>query len=103
MGKFNGSTPKPHRAWSNDEKFLSRLVERAGSMTREEQSRCPGKTTRKYVDKNGIKRHVGLKDALKDSQHPGGEQTPLFGCWDSLHWVTICAPILVRDPTLENR
>lgn len=68
MGKFGGSTPKPHRVWSNDERLLSGLTARAGFMSKAEQSCCPGQTVKKYIDKNGKKRHVGIKNALKDSQ-----------------------------------
>ena len=67
MGKFSAATPKRHRVWSNDPLFLTKIVSRAGYMSKEEQQSCVVKTTRKYVDKNGVKRCVGNKDVLKNS------------------------------------
>ena len=68
MGKFNGETPKRHRVWSNDHMFLSEIVNRAGYMSRQEQQACHVKTTRKYIDKKGVSRCMGIKDVLKKSQ-----------------------------------
>ncbi|CAL1150914.1 unnamed protein product [Cladocopium goreaui] len=68
MGKFNGETPKRHRVWSNDHMFLSEIVNRAGYMSRQEQQACHVKTARKYIDKKGVSRCVGIKDVLKKSQ-----------------------------------
>ena len=68
MGKFGGATPKRHRLWSNDEWLLHRIAERAGYMSRAEQDACPTKSTKKYIDKNGVRRCVGIKDVLQKSQ-----------------------------------
>ena len=68
MGKFNAETPKRHKLWSNDRALLEGVVQKAGYMPREEQNKCPGQTTKKYVDRKGVKRHVGIKDALRNSQ-----------------------------------
>jgi hypothetical protein len=54
--------------WSNDHMFLSEIVNRAGYMSRQEQQACHVKTTRKYIDKKGVSRCVGIKDVLKKSQ-----------------------------------
>ena len=70
MGKFAGDTPKRHKLWGNDEELLKLIYHHAGYMSKSEQQACPGKTTRKYVDRHGKTRHVGLKDALRDSQCP---------------------------------
>ena len=69
MGRFGGETPKRHRLWSNDQLLLEGISCKAGYMFRAEQSQCPGQTTKKYVDRNGVKRHVGIKEALRNSQH----------------------------------
>lgn len=69
MGKFNGPTPKRHRLWSNDENFLKLVAEKAGYMSRQEQSLCSTKTARSYLDRWGVKRHVGDKKALQESQN----------------------------------
>ena len=68
MGKFGGPTPKRHRLWGNDREMLQAVASEAGYMSREEQDRCPLKTARHYVDRKGIKRCVGNKDVLKNSQ-----------------------------------
>lgn len=68
MGKFGGRTPKPHTLWGNDFRMLSALGAVGGTMTRQEQERCVGRTCRTYVDKNGVKRHVGKKKELSESQ-----------------------------------
>ena len=69
MGKFNGKTPKRHKLWGNDQRLLRLVNTQAGYMSRAEQSKCPGQTVRKYIDRNGKKRHVGIKGALTDSQY----------------------------------
>lgn len=69
MGKFNGPTPKRHRLWSNDPKLLGYIADRAGYMSSAEQSACTVKTARVYLDRFGVKRRVGIKDALRSSQN----------------------------------
>ena len=68
MGKFNGPTPKRHRLFSNDRNFLQPISDIAGYMSRLEQSQCKVKTARSYHDKQGVRRHVGNKETLRDSQ-----------------------------------
>ena len=68
MGKFSGDTPKRHKLWSNDLRLLELVFGKAGYMSKVEQERCPGKTTRKYTDRHGKVRHVGIKDSLRNSQ-----------------------------------
>lgn len=68
MGKFNGPSPKRHRLWSNDSGLLDLIGSRAGYMSRIEQAACPVRTARTYYDKRGVKRRVGNKEALRDSQ-----------------------------------
>ena len=68
MGCFGGDSPKRHRIWSNDCGLVEAICERAGYMSRADQEKCPVKTTRKYIDRNGVKRCVGIKDALRQSQ-----------------------------------
>ena len=68
MGRFGGSTPKRHRLWSNDPDLLTSIAGRAGYMSKQEMEQCVFCTVRKYVDGNGVKRHVGNKEVLRDSQ-----------------------------------
>lgn len=69
MGRFGGKSPKPHIVFSNDEVLVQRILDRAGYMSRLEQSMCPVRTTRTYTDKHGVKRCVGVKDVLRESQY----------------------------------
>ena len=69
MGRFGAASPKRHRVWSNDVGLLAPLAQRAGYMSRQEQQQCGTKTTTKYTDKHGVRRHVGNKEALRQSQH----------------------------------
>lgn len=69
MGKFNGPTPKRHRLWSNDSTLLGYIADRAGYMSRADQSACTVKTARVYLDRFGVKRRVGIKEALRSSQN----------------------------------
>ena len=69
MGKFSGPTPKRHKLFSNDEQLLNEIATRAGFMSRVEQAACTVKTATKYVDRAGVKRHVGNKHTLKESQN----------------------------------
>lgn len=69
MGAFNGPTAKRHRLWSNNSKLLGGIWKAGGHMSREALSALPGgPLVRKYTDKNGVARTVGLKDKLKASQ-----------------------------------
>ena len=68
MGNFGHPTPKQHLVWSNDHVLLQEINNRAGYMSREAQSAKEVKLVRKYIDKQGVKRHVGIRDQLKSSQ-----------------------------------
>ena len=68
MGLFGGPTPKIHKFWTNLEWLAQALSDRAGYMSRSQQEQCAGKTVKKYVDKKGVRRCVGLKAELKNSQ-----------------------------------
>lgn len=81
MGRFNGPTPKRHRLWSNDQQLLGHIADRAGYMSRSEQSACTLKTAKVYVDRWGVKRRVGIKQNLRDSQRLCSN----LGCMD-LFW-----------------
>ena len=73
---FNGPTAKRHRLWSNDKKLLDEIVARGGTMTRSAMQLLPGKPlVKKYIDKSGKKRHVGIPDRLRSSQYPGSNRT----------------------------
>ena len=69
MGIFGSGSPKRHRLFSNDKAFLERLCEKAGYMSRADQSNCTTKLTTKYIDKSGKSRCVGVKTALKESAY----------------------------------
>ena len=72
MGQFAGPTPKRHLIWSNDAVMVNSILEVGGHMTREEMQRCKGAPlVTKYVDKHGVKRHVGNKHVLTASQKLG--------------------------------
>ena len=58
----------PTKRWSNDHVLLQEINNRAGYMSREAQSAKEVKLVRKYIDKQGVKRHVGIRDQLKSSQ-----------------------------------
>lgn len=83
MGKFNGPTPKRHRLFSNDRDFLQPIADAAGYMSRVEQSQCKVKTARSYHDKQGVRRHVGNKETLRDSQKLCFNPTICFFPWDN--------------------
>ena len=72
MGKFQGLSPKPHVVYSNDMALILAISDRAGYMSRAEQDLCPVRTSISYTDKNGVKRRVGKKKELLESQ--------CFGC-----------------------
>ncbi|CAK9088694.1 unnamed protein product [Durusdinium trenchii] len=69
MGLFKGATPKRHRVWTNVRRLAEALSTRAGYMSRAEQTACAGQTVKKYTDARGVKRCVGLKKELKESQY----------------------------------
>lgn len=69
MGLFCSESPKPHIIYSNDEIITQRISERAGYMSREDQSRLPTRTSKTYKDRFGVKRCVGLKKEMRESQH----------------------------------
>ena len=69
MGIFGSGSPKRHRLFSNDKALVERLCEKAGYMSRADQSNCTTKLTTKYIDKSGKSRCVGVKTALKESAY----------------------------------
>ena len=69
MGVFGSGSPKRHRLFSNDEQLLTKMCSKAGYMSRADQASCSSKLVRKYIDKNGVKRCVGNKHALKQSAY----------------------------------
>lgn len=68
MANFKGPSPKPRIMFSNDKEFVQALCTIAGYLPRFEAQSCPVKTTKKYIDKQGVKRCTGVKKALRDSQ-----------------------------------
>lgn len=68
MGKFGSASPKMHVIWSNDFGFLEMVHARAGHMPRSEQKEKSEKLVKTYFDKQGNRRHVGIKNKLKNSQ-----------------------------------
>ena len=69
MGNFSETgSPKKHLLWSNDEGMLQMIHDRAGYMSRAEQSKRSDKLTKTYVDSTGRKRCVGIRKKLKQSQ-----------------------------------
>lgn len=79
MGVFGSGSPKPHKLYSNDESLLNAIIAKAGYMSRADQSRCEVKTTTRYIDKNGKRRCVGNKSALKESAYLSNPALLLFG------------------------
>ena len=70
MGRFGAESPKRHRLLSNCENLLNRIEDRAGYMSKEQQRACSTtKLVRKYTDKRGQSRCVGLKKELRESAH----------------------------------
>lgn len=67
MGKFGHTSPKPHLVWSNDEGLLIVLHQKAGYMSREEQG-SKDKLVKRYIDKSGQQRRVGIPEKLRASQ-----------------------------------
>ena len=70
MGIFAGLSPKPHQMFSNDMEMIVALCKEAGYLPRAQALLCPVRTTRTYRDKNGVKRCVGKKKELRESQSP---------------------------------
>ncbi|CAL1145385.1 unnamed protein product [Cladocopium goreaui] len=69
MGVFGSGSPKRHRLFSNCKYYLDTICDRAGYMSRAEQSLCSNKLVKKYIDKSGKVRCSGTKPALKESAH----------------------------------
>lgn len=67
MGKFGHFSPKPHLVWRNDEGLLLLLHNRAGYMSRDEQA-SKETLVKRYTDKSGVQRRVGIPDKLRASQ-----------------------------------
>lgn len=70
MGMFKPICPKPHVIYSNDESLVQKVVSKAGYMSRAAQQLCPVRTTTTYVDRNGVKRAVGKRKEMRESQYP---------------------------------
>ena len=69
MGVFGSGSPKRHRLFSNCKYYLDTICDRAGYMSRAEQSLCSNKLVKKYIDKSGKVRCSGTKPALKESAY----------------------------------
>ena len=70
MGAFNGKTPKRHRLWSNDWGLLQEIHAIGGHMSRTAMQALPGQSlVKKYHDKHGKLRRVGIPARLKESQY----------------------------------
>ena len=69
MGIFGSGSPKRHRLLSNDEELLTKIHAKAGYMSRMDQQNCSTQLVKKYIDKNGRLRCVGLKEELRESAH----------------------------------
>jgi hypothetical protein len=54
--------------FSNDMDMIAALCREAGYLSRAQALLCPVRTTRTYRDKNGVKRCVGKKKELRESQ-----------------------------------
>ena len=70
MRIFKPICPKPHIIYSNDESLVQKVVSKAGYMSRAAQQLCPVRTTTTYVDGNGVKRAVGKRKEMRESQYP---------------------------------
>lgn len=69
MGIFGSGSPKRHRLLSNDEELLMKIHAKAGYMSRIDQQQCTTQLVKKYIDKNGCLRCVGLKEELRESAY----------------------------------
>lgn len=87
MGIFGSGSPKPHRLYSNDKAILEKVCSEAGHMSRDAMRACDVKTTRRYIDRNGKRRCVGIKPALKASAYLSWS---LFVWFSKLYPVCVC-------------
>ncbi len=72
MGAIGGPTAKRHRLWSNSKPLLDRVNSDAGYLSRDDMLKLPGgPLVKKYKDRNGVLRHAGVPDKLKNSQYCG--------------------------------
>lgn len=62
--------------------IIQRISERAGYMSREDQARLPTRTSRTYKDGFGVKRCVGLKKEMRESQQLSLTKVSFW-----FHWV----------------
>ena len=69
MGNFNSPSPKPHIVYSNDRQMIAALCKRAGYMKKSDIVKCPIRTATTYRDSKGVKRSVGRKNIMRDSQY----------------------------------
>lgn len=78
MGAFDGQTPKRHRLWSNDMSLLESISSIGGSMSRKAMQQLPGAPlVKKYIDKSGKQRRMGIPERLKQSQFLGWKKQPV--------------------------
>ena len=70
MGAFESSTAKRHVIWSNDERFISRIVEAGGYLSLEQKKALAGQAlcTNKVDPRTGRKTFTGIKKRVKASQ-----------------------------------
>ena len=70
MKAFEGVTPKRHRVWSNDQVLLQHIFNAGGYLPKNTLQSGSAETAlvKKYVDKNGKVRRVGIPEKLKKSQ-----------------------------------
>ncbi len=78
MGNFNGPSPKPHVVYSNDRQMIAALCKRAGYMQKSDMAQCPIRTAKTYIDSKGVKRSVGDKKAMRESQYLAFKDAVLF-------------------------
>ena len=69
MGVFGSGSVKPHLLFSNDAGLLENIAAVAGSLCQLDRTKCTVQTTRKYIDRNGKRRCVGIPDALRESAY----------------------------------
>ena len=69
MGCFGGPTAKRHRLWSNDASMLEHICKGAAYMPGYLRNCLTGGgLVRKYCDKSGKRRYVGIPQKLRASQ-----------------------------------
>ena len=72
MGLFGGSSPKRHVLWSNCKTFLQRVTEDKQYMPMAHQKALsaanPKPLVKKTIDKQGRRRHAGIRENLRASQ-----------------------------------